>query len=786
MALSIIAQPNTIHPAYNPVVWVFNSTESSTLGFRYLINLYKYTETSPEPIGQFRIAPDPNGNGQSNISKILQSNINSSLNFEATSPTTIDYLSMCTYYIECLEEFTYNENFTDYEFGGYWVRLPIASTGYNVGDLVYIQLDDQTITDNRVQLNGYHTVVTVDSTYIEIDVLFSTIGSGPLTPGKVYYADRRKVIGDSLTEYDYVAYNQAVPFVDFPYWNETKVLCNDNFEPEGYILTNSPNFYETYKEKDKYIIKPYQALFWNVFDKAPGNLSTQANTIIATNNFGDRWMMTNFDNTLVTMRQFDLGLDNGKWINITPNWDNTGGFIYGDNPYTHINPDGSKELATFVQFDTANKPGARSDDEIRLNWGIDQPVGGYEAYDFTFKPTGLGLNGRRLYKGFIDGFECYIYYAFSNTWRLSVGLASSYSSVPIMTNNDSPLGRAIAGENNADAWKAFTRDRTVYWESNTTPSGTNNIPLTYRFNGNFSGAFRNARVQRYSFFIDDTIGRPKDWDFQGSNDNGFTWTTLHSVTNYSDAGEYNSPGFSNDSYSSFRLLFTRGQDAADRVRVSDFQIIANSIKATLGSGGNAPTSGGFLIWTINETSLPHNVTSQTIFTVATGDEPTFPTLRPRQVFLDHNCEINSTQLLFLDRSGSYSSFVFPLRKIENGTSTKLSYKNEIGSVNDGEWTYNTYDSESTVYNSSVEKTYTLTTDWLTTGMSDYFEELITSPEVYIKLNSEQTDGRDGESITPWIACTVLDSNFVNPKQKNKRLINRTITVKLNSNNAINI
>jgi hypothetical protein len=204
------------------------------------------------------------------------------------------------------------------------------------------------------------------------------------------------------------------------------------------------------------------------------------------------------------------------------------------------------------------------------------------------------------------------------------------------------------------------------------------------------------------------------------------------------------------------------------------------------SGGVNPVGGtGFLIWNWVGIMPKPGVLTTSLVTEATGTEANI-TLKPRRLYLDYDCEINSTQLLFLDRQGSYSSFVFPMRRVENVRNEKLTYKNEIGSIVGSQWTYNTYDSEMTVYNSMVEKTYTLTTDWLTTGMSDYFEELITSPEVYIKLVSETTDGRDGENETPWVACTVMSSDFVNPKQKNKRLINRTITVKLNSNNAINI
>lgn len=790
MAISFIAQPNMVTPVYNPVVWVAESSEAGIIGFRYVYKVSKYNGGPLETLGIFRVAPDQNGRGVFDMTKILQSKIDSYCDIVDTSgiPKIIDNQSDIIYIVECLEEYPYYESFPDYEFGGYWVRLPITSSDYNVGDLIYIQLDDQTITDSRAQLNGYHTVVTSTSTYIEIDIVFSTIGSGPLTPGKAYYADRRKVEGDSTGEEYKWTYNQAVAFKDFPTWEQFKVLPTLDEDPLGDILTNSPNYLTNFKDKDKYIIKPYQELYWNAWNYTESDWEGQvsASTLIVENEFGDRWMTTDFDNwnEPAFMWQFNASPNSQSWINITPNFTNSGGYQYGINPYTHINPDGTLEYSKYLDYWTSFLPGVDSCDLIQVQVTINRIALPPIINNYGFRPYGQGLNGRRIYKGQIEGIECILYFDLYKWTIKAISTGSGYSAIPALTSNTS-FGVASASSNNANAYKVFDRVDSTYYQST---GGTGTCSITYEFP---IGFFSNSAVISYQLnkgFNPSGTNLPTQWRVRGSQD-GVTWTTLHTVTGNTSQGYYNSPNIYNGNRYKYIKLDIEAVFAGTEVRIWDFSITDWTEKAKMSSSNNCPISGGFLIWNYDPVGTPNSslpITSVTIATDAIGSD-TFPTLKRRRVFLDYDCEINSTQLLFLDRSGSYSSFNFPLRSEESGTNQKLSYKNRIGSYNDGKWNYNTYDSETTVFNSTVEKMYKLTTDWLNTGMSDYFEELITSPEVYIRLNSEADNGRDGDgTVSPWLACTVMDSNFVNPKQKNKRLINRTITVKLNSNNPINI
>jgi len=205
----------------------------------------------------------------------------------------------------------------------------------------------------------------------------------------------------------------------------------------------------------------------------------------------------------------------------------------------------------------------------------------------------------------------------------------------------------------------------------------------------------------------------------------------------------------------------------------------------------------------DENTCPHNVSYEYVFepnvyteitteSSCSGEAQTRTSEKIR-VYIDHECSINEIQLLFQDRSGSWSSFAFPLRVEESGTMEKKSYRQTIGGLQSGNslqpfngpgYNYSLSENERPVYHSKVEKTYKLSTDWITDEMSLYFEELLTSPNIYINFGDYNEDYYP--TSNPWLACEIIDSNFVTPRAKNKKLIRREVTIKLSSNNIINV
>jgi hypothetical protein len=145
-----------------------------------------------------------------------------------------------------------------------------------------------------------------------------------------------------------------------------------------------------------------------------------------------------------------------------------------------------------------------------------------------------------------------------------------------------------------------------------------------------------------------------------------------------------------------------------------------------------------------------------------------------RIDLDTRCKIEDFELVFLDRLGSFGSFAFQLRAYEQGKVNKDVYKQDVqGYTDSGKWTYDSHEYGSRVINPTVEKTYQLNTNWLTVEMDKYYQELISSPQVYIKI--------DGQ----YYACIVQETAFEVSRQKNKNLIMRSVNVMLANQDAIN-
>jgi hypothetical protein len=629
MAVTIIAQPQQIHPAYNPVVYMADSTESSIQGFRYLISLY---DSSSLLISSFRVAPRPNdGYGYIDICKIIQSQLTPYIDLEATTGSCAD-TNTFLYDIDIDEEYSIYWAFDDHQYNpgpAFLGKVNITDTTltnthpYVVGDQVYIQLDSFSAPCSQY-LNGYFTVLDVPDAYtVTINLNFGTCTSPPGTDiGKMYYADRRKITVPGVTIANRKTYNEAVPFVEWPAWSELDILAGLT-GPTGYILTNAPDSLTTTKDKDKFIVKPYQELYWNFYD----NESFDVTSVIAINNYGDRWMLKG-DGCTGAMKQFPVG-PSANWTSIIPqiNFYNTADFL------NHSATGGVLLPIQYYDIHSTYQMGYEPCDIIEVNITTTGPTPPPISANYEATCIGIGYGGRREYVFFVGTVEYRIRYSTATT----------------------------------------------EWEMLTESDGI--------------------------------------------------------------------------------------------------------IRATLNTTGDCPESFGGPVWTWL-TALPPGFSIAVVTTVIGNSD--IETLHSRRIYLDFECEINNAQLLFLDRAGSYSSFAFPLRIVESGTNAKLGYNNEIGGEANGVWTYSSSDSERTNYSSTVEKSYSLSTGWINTGMSDYFEELITSPDVYFKLESDIDTGRDGIPTSEWVACTVTDTSFINPKQKNKRLINRSVNIRLNSNNAINI
>lgn len=156
------------------------------------------------------------------------------------------------------------------------------------------------------------------------------------------------------------------------------------------------------------------------------------------------------------------------------------------------------------------------------------------------------------------------------------------------------------------------------------------------------------------------------------------------------------------------------------------------------------------------------------------------------VTLDRRIRSKEYSILFLDRMGSWGSFVFTGRAYEKGNVIREEFNRDVkGYVNSSnQWTYNTQDRGMTATYISTNNTIDLNTDYMNEDMAKYFTELISSPYTLYKVSNYLEDC-EVPSSTEYISCTVVTSSFEIFKQRNKNLIKQSIQIKLANNDIIN-
>jgi hypothetical protein len=145
-----------------------------------------------------------------------------------------------------------------------------------------------------------------------------------------------------------------------------------------------------------------------------------------------------------------------------------------------------------------------------------------------------------------------------------------------------------------------------------------------------------------------------------------------------------------------------------------------------------------------------------------------------RIWIDRRCKIEDYEIIFKDRLGSWGSFAFQLRAYERGEVTNETYNRDVsGIVLGNKWTYTNVARGAAVINPQEMRTLELNTNYMNEDAAAYFNELVTSPQTFIKISGV------------YYACTIQDKVFEVSKQKNSNLIRKTITVKLANQNAIN-
>jgi hypothetical protein len=145
------------------------------------------------------------------------------------------------------------------------------------------------------------------------------------------------------------------------------------------------------------------------------------------------------------------------------------------------------------------------------------------------------------------------------------------------------------------------------------------------------------------------------------------------------------------------------------------------------------------------------------------------------VNLDRRCEIEPFEILFLDRKGSMMPFAFNLKTQEKVTVERTLINQRVNGFDGGaNWNYDTFEAGEIAVSTEIDKEYELNTNWMTQSDNEYFEQLVTSPKTLIKME-------DGN----WYSCIVQDKEVEVVRQRGKKLIRKTVKIKLSNKDVVN-
>jgi len=245
MAINLKAAPQRLTPAYNPVKYIYDSTNKNLGGFKYIFDIY--ASGTATKIAEYRVLPTyGTGYGEIDLSKLLQSQVS----FDLDTGNDSSYAAPNSYYkydVKVGEEYLTTTSFTSpmtqYVTAPYVgrVRLNGANT-FAVGD--QIVLTQTGLGGVNANFDGLYTVLVANAAYIVINFQWSSI-TNPNKDVDITYADgRRTITRDIITDLNNYVFNGALPWTEWPAWDENNYNLDSSFDS---FLTSIPvtNFYAT-------------------------------------------------------------------------------------------------------------------------------------------------------------------------------------------------------------------------------------------------------------------------------------------------------------------------------------------------------------------------------------------------------------------------------------------------------------------------------------------------------------------------------------------------------------
>ena len=238
MALVAQATPQVIVPAYNPVKYIYSSSNVALQGFKFIYDIYQ--SGTLNKIAEYRVLPTyATGFGEIDLSKLLQAKVSYDLNLNNTSAYNAPG-SHYKYDVRIGEEYLtttlYSNNLVVWSTAPYngRVRINVANT-FIVGDQIVITQADLGVANPN--LEGLFTVLVANPAYIVVNSLFSLVTDITID-GAITYADGRKTITRNLASVlNRYVFNGAFKWTEWPSYNYQDYMLNGIFDR---FLTSYP------------------------------------------------------------------------------------------------------------------------------------------------------------------------------------------------------------------------------------------------------------------------------------------------------------------------------------------------------------------------------------------------------------------------------------------------------------------------------------------------------------------------------------------------------------------
>jgi hypothetical protein len=289
MAITKLAEPYSLTPAYNPIKFIYNSTNSNQLGFKYIYDIYE--SGTANKIAEYRVLPEfSTGNGIIDLTKLLQAKV--TFNLKETAP--VAYTAVNSYYkydVKVGEEYLTSVSYVfPLSASAGKVQINVANT-FVAGQQVNILQADGGIANP--QLEGLFTVISATAIAFVVNSSFSGVTNVNID-GTVAYADNRKtIVRDIATDLNNYVFNGAIRWPEFPsYLPGTYALngANDLFftnQPLDFTATLSQDLVaQVYSNNGLTDTMYFQNSDGDLFSKDVSLTSVLGHVTVGPNNYG--------------------------------------------------------------------------------------------------------------------------------------------------------------------------------------------------------------------------------------------------------------------------------------------------------------------------------------------------------------------------------------------------------------------------------------------------------------------------------------------------------------------